>query len=121
MLGNGQQDLILTPGIGGPTEVEVLSGPQLISEGMTASNADPVAVFTPTGLGPNGQGLRVAVATSGVGDQVNVVVSTGRTMPGLAKVYAGASFTSGTATEPTGGQLIDPFGGGTLTDGVFVG
>jgi hypothetical protein len=121
VLGNGEQDLILTPGAGGPAEVEVLSGQQIVSEGAVASIANPVANFTPTGLGPNGAGLRVAVDPTGVGDQVNVVVGTGRNLPGLAKVYAGTSFTSGSTSEPTGGQLLDPFGGGSLTDGIFVG
>ena len=80
-----------------------------------------VANFAPTGLGPDGAGLRVAVAATGVGDQVNVVVGAGRNMPGVAKVYPGTSFTNGSTTEPTGGQLLDPFGGGALTDGIFVG
>jgi hypothetical protein len=85
VLGNGQQDLILGPGAGGPAEVEVLSGSQLVNDGAVAAIANPVALFTPTGLGPDGAGLRVAVAATGVGDQVNVVVGTGRNMPGLVK------------------------------------
>jgi hypothetical protein len=121
VLGNGQQDLILGPGAGGPAEVEVLSGVQIVNSGAVAAIANPVALFTPTGLGPDGSGMRVAVAATGVGDQVNVVVGAGRNMPGLAKVYPGTGFTSGSTSEPTGGQLLDPFGGGTLTDGIFVG
>jgi hypothetical protein len=65
--------------------------------------------------------MRVAVAGTGVGDQVNVVVGAGRNMPGVAKVYPGTGFTSGSTSEPTGGQLLSPFGGGALTDGIFVG
>ena len=121
VLGNGQQDLILGPGAGGPAEVEVLSGAQIVNDGALAAIANPVALFTPTGLGPDGSGVRVAAAGSGVGDQVNVVVGTGRNMPGLVKVYPGTGFTSGSTSEPTGGQLLDPFGGGSLTDGIFVG
>ena len=121
VLGNGEQDLILGPGDGGPDEVEILSGEQLVNEGAMSAIANPVALFTPTGLGSSGSGLRVAVAATGVGDQVNVVVGTGRNLPGLVKVYPGTGFTSGSTSEPTGGQLLDPFGGGTLADGIFVG
>jgi hypothetical protein len=121
VLGNGQQDLILTPGAGGPAEVEVLSGQQIVSQGAVASIADPVANFTPTGLGGGGAGLRVAAVPTGVGDQVSVVVGTGRNLPGLVKVYAGTSFTSGSTSEPSGGQLINPDDGANLADGIFVG
>jgi len=121
VLGNGQQDLILGPGAGGPAEVEVLSGQEIVSEGAVAAIANPVANFVPTGLGPDGSGMRVATATTGVGDQVNVVVGAGRNMPGLVKIYPGTGFTNGSTSEPSGGQLLDPFGGGALTDGIFVG
>ncbi len=121
VLGNGQQDLILAPGAGGPAEVEVLSGMQLLNDGALAAIANPVALFTPIGLGPDGSGLRVAAAASGVGDQVNVVVGAGRNMPGLAKVYPSSGFTSGSTSEPTGSELLNPFGGAILTDGIFVG
>ncbi len=121
VLGNGQQDLILSPGAGGPAEVEVLSGSQLLNDGAVQAIANPVSMFTPSGLGSSGAGLRVAVAASDVGDQVNVVVGTGRDEPGLVNVYPGTGFTSGTTTEPTGGQLLSPFSDVALTDGVFVG
>jgi hypothetical protein len=121
VLGNGQQDLILGPGAGGPAEVEVLSGEQIVSEGAVAAIANPVANFVPTGLGPDGSGMRVAVVATGVGDQVNVVVGAGRNMPGLVKVYPGSGFTGGSTTEPTGGQLLNPDNGTVLTDGIFVG
>jgi hypothetical protein len=121
VLGNGQKDLILGPGAGGPAEVEILSGEQIVNDGAVSAIANPVALFTPTGLGPDGSGMRVAVAPTGIGDQVNVVVGAGRNMPGVAKVYPGSGFTSGSTTEPTGGQLIIPFGGDPLTDGIFVG
>jgi hypothetical protein len=121
VLGNGQQDLILGPGAGGPAEVEVLSGSQLINTGAVAAIASPVALFTPTGMGPNGAGLRVAAVPSGSGDQVNVAIGTGRSLPGLVKVYQGTGFTSGSTSEPSSGQLITPFGGEPLTDGIFVG
>ena len=121
VLGNGQQDLILGPGAGGPAEVEVLSGAQLVNAGAVSTLANPVALFTPTGLGPSGSGVRVAVAPTGTGDQVNVVVGAGRNMPGVAKVYPGTGFTSGSTSEPSGGQFLSPFGGGALTDGIFVG
>jgi len=121
VLGNGQQDLILGPGAGGPAEVEVLSGATLINSGALAAIASPVALFDPTGLGPDGAGVRVAVAATGANDQVNVAVATGRNMPGQAKVYPGTSFTNGMTTEPTGSQLLNPFGGVALSDGVFVG
>jgi hypothetical protein len=61
------------------------------------------------------------VAASGVGDQVNVVVGAGKNMPGVVKVYPGTSFTSGMTTEPTGGQILNPYNGTALTDGIFVG
>ncbi len=121
VLGNGQQDLILGPGDGGPAEVEVLSGQQIVNEGAVAAIANPVALFTPTGLGSSGSGERVAVAASGVGDQVNVVVGAGKNMPGVVKVYPGTSFTNGMTTEPTGGQILNPYNGTALTDGIFVG
>jgi hypothetical protein len=121
VLGNGQQDLILGPGAGGPAEVEVLSGEQIVNEGAVAALANPVALFTPTGLGPDGSGMRVAVAGNGLGDQVNVVVGAGRNMPGLVKIYPGTGFTSGSTSELSGGQFLSPFGGGALTDGIFVG
>ena len=121
VLGNGQQDLILGPGAGGPAEVEVLSGEQIVNDGAVAAIDNPVALFVPTGLGPDGSGMRVAVADSGYKDQVNVAVGAGRNMAGVAKIYPGTGFTSGSTSEPTGGQLLSPFGGGVLTDGIFVG
>jgi len=72
-------------------------------------------------LGTGGSGLRVAAAPSGVEDQVNVAVASGRGMSGTVKAYPGTGFTSGSTSEPTGGQLLNPFGTATLTDGVFVG
>jgi uncharacterized repeat protein (TIGR01451 family) len=122
VLGNGQQDLILGPGDGGPAEVEILSGEQLVNQGALMAIATPVALFSPTGaLGTGGSGLRVAAAPSGVEDQVNVAVASGRGMSGTVKAYPGTGFTSGSTSEPTGGQLLNPFGTATLTDGVFVG
>jgi hypothetical protein len=120
VLGNGQQDLILVPGDGGPAEVEVLDGPQLVDSGAVAALASPVASFTPTGLGPNGAGLRAAVVPTGTGDQVNVVVGSGRNVVGMVKVYPGTGFTSGSTTEPTGGQALSPFNEADLADGAFV-
>jgi hypothetical protein len=64
-------------------------------------------------------GLRVAAIPTGVGDQVNVAVGTGRNREGVVQVYPGTSF--GGTGEPGGSQVIDPFGGIALTDGVFVG
>ena len=121
VLGNGQQDLILGPGAGGPAEVEVISGAQLLSDGAVSAISNPVTLFSPTSLGPDGSGMRVAVAASGVGDQVNVVVGAGRNMPGVVKVYPGTGFTSGSTSEPTGGQLLNPYNGDILADGIFVG
>ena len=143
VLGNGQQDLILGPGDGGPAEVEVLDGSVLVNQGAAAALANPVALFAPSGLvsnvaglqvsgGSSGSallasaeggidmaGLRVAAIPSGVGDQVNVAVGTGRNRDGVVQVYPGTSF--GGTGEPGGSQVIDPFGGIALTDGVFVG
>lgn len=93
----------------------------MVNDGALAAIANPVALFTPIGLGPDGSGLRVAAVASGVGDQVNVVIGAGRDMPGLAKVYPSSGFTSGSTSEPTGGELLNPFGGAILTDGIFVG
>jgi hypothetical protein len=120
VLGNGQQDLILGPGAGGPSEVEVISGAALVGQGAVAAITSPVASFTPSGLGANGAGLRVATVPTGNGDQVNVAAGTGRGRVGQVQVYLGTSFGMGTG-EPGGSQLLDPFGGSVLTDGVFVG
>ena len=72
-------------------------------------------------FGPDAAGLRVIVARTGIGSQVNVVVGAGRSLPGLVKVYPGSSFAVGSTTEPAGGMLLTPFGSEVLTDGVFVG
>ena len=121
VLGTGQEDLILGPGAGGPAQVEILSGTELVNDGGAAALANPIANFVPTGLGPDGSGIRVAVAPIGIGDEVNVIVSSGRNMAAAAKVYPVTGFTNGSTSEPTGGQLLSPFGGAALTDGVFVG
>jgi hypothetical protein len=121
VLGNGQQDLILAPGDGGPAQVEVLNGPTLVYQGAVAAVGSPVALFTPAALATGGSGLRVAAVPSGIGDQVNVAAATGRRLPGRVEVYPGAAFTAGTTTEPAGGQVLTPFGTGALADGVFVG
>ena len=120
VLGNGQQDLILGPGDGGPAEVVVVSGQQLLTEGAITALASPLAQFVPTGLGPNGSGLRVGVTTNADGTAF-VVVGAGKNMPGVVKVYPGSGFTSGSTIEPTGGQLLSPYNGATLADGIFVG
>ncbi len=120
VLGTGQQDLILGPGAGGPSEVEVLSGSTLVNQGATAAIANPIALFTPSGLGSNGAGLRVAAVPSGNGDQVNVAAGTGRGRTGMVQLYPGTSFGAGTG-EPAGSQLLDPFGTSALADGIFVG
>jgi len=120
VLGNGQEDLILGPGAGGPSQVEVLSGASLVSQGAVATLANPVAQFTPSGLGADGAGLRVAAIPTGNGDQVNVAAGTGRDREGQIQIYPGTSFGKGTG-EPGGSQLLDPFGTTTLADGIFVG
>jgi hypothetical protein len=121
VFGNGQEGLILGPGDGGPAEVEVLGGQQLVTQGAVAAIASPAALFTPTDLGPSGSGMRVAVAASGVGDQVNVAVGAGKNMAGVVKVYPGISFSEGDSSEPTGGQVLSPYEGTDLADGIFVG
>ena len=119
--GDGQPDLILAPGDGGPAQVVIVNGNRIVTRGAVFALANPLARFTPSGLGPDGAGLRVAVARTGIGSQVNVVVGAGRNMPGLVKVYPGSSFAVGSTTEPVGGMLLTPFGSEVLTDGVFVG
>jgi hypothetical protein len=119
VLGNGQQDLILGPGAGGPSEVEVISGSQIVNDGAVAAITNPVAEFAPSDLGSDGAGTRVAVIPSGTGDQVNVAVGTGRDRAGLVQVYPGTGFSG--AGEPSGSQLLNPFSGAVLTDGIFVG
>jgi hypothetical protein len=120
VLGNGQQDLILGPGAGGPSQVEVISGSAIVNQGAVAALANPVALFTPSDLGASGAGVHVAAVPSGNGDQVNVAVGTGRGRTGQVQIYPGTGFGMGTG-EPSGSQLLDPFGTATLADGIFVG
>ena len=101
--------------------LESLGGTQLVDEAAGAALANPVASFTPTGLGPDGSGPRVAVVPTGTGDQVNGGVGSGRNMPGVVKVYPGTSFTSGSTADPSGGQVLSPFNDADLAHGAFVG
>ena len=119
--GDGLNELIASPGDGGPLQVKVLSARQLILDGNVDNT---LARFTPSGLGGDGSGARVGVAATGNGTQVNVVVGTGKRTNGVAKVYPGTAF-SGTIgnslnTEPSGGSVLFN-SGNALADGVYVG
>ena len=119
--GDGLNELIASPGDGGPLQVKVLNAKELIADGNVDNT---LARFTPSGLGGDGSGARVGVAATGNGSQVNVVVGTGKRTNGVAKVYPGTSFTgtlgSSLNTEPTGGSVLFN-SGNALADGVYVG
>ena len=114
--GDGSNELIFGAGDGGPLQVVVVTAKQFLSDG---SLANPIARFSPTGLGGDGSGARVAVASTGNGSQVNVVVGTGKRALGVAKVYPGTSFTNGMTTEPAGGKVL--VNSSILVDGIYVG
>jgi len=117
--GDGFADLIFGPGDGGPATLLVVSGQVLTSQGAVAAIGSPVARFTPSDLGPDGAGVRVAVTNADGDGRADVVVGAGRGRAGLARVYLGKTL-AGT-TEPGGSQRLDPFGGAVLADGVYVG
>ena len=114
--GDGLNELIFGPGDGGPLQVLVVNARQFLLDGQLTN---PLARFTPSGMGGEGSGSRVAVARNGIGNQVNVVVGTGKGQAGVAKVYPGTSFTNGMTTEPAGGSVLTSVG--VLEDGIFVG
>jgi hypothetical protein len=119
--GDGVADLIVTGDnlLGTGNQVVVFSGADLIAGRFPGFGATPLANFTVGGQAGN---ALLSVATVSVdGDKMaDLAIGTGAGQPSSVKVYLGKSLV-GAGTEPAASQVLDPFSGAVLVDGVFVG
>ena len=116
--GDGFGDLVFGSGIGGGPRVFAISGKTLLTAGVDPALAAPIANFFAGD--PNGRaGVRVALKDVDGDNKADLVTGTGNNVPSQVRLYLGKN-AAGAAGEPTGVQILDPFGK-TLPDGVFVG
>ncbi len=116
--GDGFADLIGGAGPGGGPRVLVVSGVQLLVD-PAAAVAAPLANYFVANATADRGGVRVAVTDLDGDGLADVATASGDNRPARVRVYPGSSF--GGAGEPRGFQDLDPFGGSTLGDGVYVG
>ena len=64
-------------------------------------------------------GIRLAVKNADGDAKADLAVGSGENSPAKVRIYLGKNFT--TTGEPGTFQDLSVFGGGSLTDGVFVG
>jgi hypothetical protein len=114
--GDGFADVIAGGGPGGGPRVLILNG-QLVAAGRFAdAQAAPVGNFFVEGNTADRGGVRVAAKDADGDDQADVVTGSGANLPARVHVYLGRN----PLGEPAA-QVIDPFGGAVLADGVYVG
>jgi uncharacterized delta-60 repeat protein len=117
--GDGYGDIVFGAGEGGAPQVLIISGQTLLSKGAIYAIANPLANFYLNGDTTSRGGARVATKNVDGDNKIDVVAASGAGDPALIKVYAGSAI--GGAGEPYSIQTLTPFGGATLTDGVYVG
>jgi hypothetical protein len=116
--GDGYGDLVFGAGPDGGPRVYVLDGRTLLTQGVDAAQAAPLANFFVNGDVTDRGGVRVA-ATTATGSGMSLVVGSGQGSPARVRVYVPGSLTP--AAEPSVLTDLDPFGGAALADGVYVG
>ena len=117
--GDGFADLIFGGGPGGAPRVFTLSGAKLAAGDVAGAQALPLTNFFVAGDTGDRGGVRVATKDADGDGKADVVAGSGAGTPGRVRVYLGKNLSG--SGEPTGVQIIDPFGGQILPGGVFVG
>jgi len=118
--GDGFDDLIFGAGSGGAPRVFILSGQQVVSEGVAAAQASPIANFFVNGDSTDRGGVRVATLNATGSDSADLVVGSGSGEAGQAIIYSGP-IPAGNTREPTTLQTLSVNNGAVLTDGAYVG
>lgn len=116
--GDGFADLIFGGGPGGAPRVFVLNGRLLSAGDIQATYNSSIANFFVGGNQSDRGGVRVAVIDADGDSKLDFVVGSGEKVKSSIRVYLSKNITNG--SEPTGSQIIDPYGQ-VLADGVFVG
>ena len=117
--GDGFADLVFGAAAGGAPAVKVVSGRALLGPGGNVAAVDgPLSGFTFDD--PSTGGVRVAAVDADGDARADVVVSSGEGRPARVRLYRGIDF-AGTTGAPAAFLDLDPLGGATLADGVFVG
>jgi hypothetical protein len=117
--GDGKDDLIFGGGPGGSPRVFILDAATVLGTGVVAAQASPLANFFVAGNDADRGGVRVASADLDGDLRDDLIVGSGDGAPARVRVYLAKDFTG--TTEPSTVQELSVFGGGALTNGVFVG
>jgi hypothetical protein len=118
--GDGRGDLVFGAGSGGAPRLFVVSGRTLLSDGVRAALAAPIANFFVGGDTAGRGGARVAVLDVDGDRRADVAVGSGGGEAGRVRVYRGADLVAADG-EPEAVQDVFPFGTDPLAGGVFVG
>jgi uncharacterized delta-60 repeat protein len=123
LTGDGQADLFFGAGPGGAPRVRVFDAAKLLAAGSfsnldTIASTAQVANFFAGDTSSRG-GVRLAVRDADGDDKADLLAGSGEGEPASVRVYKGLTLL--TSATPTADQALDPFGGATLANGVFVG
>jgi len=117
--GDGFADLIFGGGPGGAPRVFILSGAMVSQGNVEGAQAAAVANFFVAGDTADRGGTRVATTDSDGDGRADLILGSGANRPARVRVNAGSGFSGGVFNGSE--QLLEVFGGATLTDGVYVG
>jgi hypothetical protein len=120
---DGKADLVFGGGPGGAPRVRAFDGAKLLAAGSFTS-LDDIAGSAQVGNFFAGDsslrgGVRLAMRDIYGNGKSDLITSSGEGEPSQVRIYPGTN--SLAYATPTDGQTLDPFGGATLADGVFVG
>jgi len=118
--GDGKADLVFGGGPGGGPRVFVLDGAALAAGNLAAAYAAPVANFFAFDSTQRG-GVRVAVKDIDGDGKADVVVGSGQNTPAQVETFLAKTLPAGGSGTPPVFQTVSPFGGASLTNGVYVG
>jgi uncharacterized delta-60 repeat protein len=123
LTGDGQEDMLFGAGPGGAPRVRAFDAAKLLAAGSfgnldaIASSAQ-VANFFAGDTASRG-GVRLAVRNADGDGKADLITGSGEGEPASVAVYKSSALLA--SATPSADQTLDPFGGATLADGVFVG
>jgi hypothetical protein len=117
--GDGKGELIFGSGPGGGPRVQILRFSEVIAQSSGRPTNNPFANFF--AFDPNRRGgVRVAAKDTDGDNRLDLVAGTGENEAAEVRIYPGSGF-DGTGGSPSVSNPFNPFGGGVLVRGVFVG
>ncbi|HEY8505742.1 MAG TPA: VCBS repeat-containing protein, partial [Gemmataceae bacterium] len=122
--GDGKWDMIFGGGPGGGPRVLILDSVEVLAGNVNAEILNPVANFFAGDITQRG-GIRLTTANIDDDARADLVTGSGEGFPAQVRTYLGEILDGFQATdtmlEPPRQELLTPFGGATLSAGVFVG